>query len=91
MLFRSVGVRDVLRPCAVLLGVIAAVVLFGACCSLWFDASGLAAAVACTLVSLGVYAAAMAPFVAGGALRPYAVTALSMITLQHPKGRPAAA
>ena len=87
----GVSVAEFLKPCAPLVGAIAAVVGVAVLSCMWSDSSGFVYAAASATVVLALYAAAMTPFVLSGPLKPYAHTALSMIPLRVPRDQPVAA
>jgi O-antigen/teichoic acid export membrane protein len=87
----GVSVPELLRPCASLAGAIAAVVTLAVFSSFWFDTSHFVSAAASAVLLLGLYAAVMTPFVIFGPLKPYALTALSMMSMRHHRDQPAAA
>jgi O-antigen/teichoic acid export membrane protein len=90
---REIGftVPQFLKPCVPLLatmGSVFAVAVFGAT---WVDSSRFVNAALLAGGALGLYAAAITPFLVRGPLKPYAVTALSMIPLPRWRPEPPAA
>jgi hypothetical protein len=87
----NLGIVGFLRPCLTLAGAISVAVALAAYGSFWLDPSRLLPTVAFALIALTVYGAVVAPFIVLGPLKPYAVTALSMVAARQPRDQTAVA
>jgi O-antigen/teichoic acid export membrane protein len=87
---REIGltVAQFLKPCLPLVIAMASVVGSTVFCTVWLDTSRFLTAAGITAGALSLYAAAMSPFVLSGPLKPYAITAISMLPVFSRRGQP---